>query len=260
MSTFRQTVRLKGYFNSLQTSNISSSNSNKSVLTSYLCVSSFLPSLPSFPRPDLISENNTEKFELEAKTKRLRFSSNDLFPVGIILNSTVLVIAGRQSMRWLHTSLPSLSLTSLIHFKHFNKHILGVFWIFWRIIPQTGSAKPYKCSLPGVPPHRRGHRHLLRHHAHGDQLEGHHWGDLDGDDVEDLGFDDGDVQDLGFNDDDVQDLGFDDDDDVSVARWERGLQGFDDDPDRWIHPLLPHAHRTQCWQVDHQHNQPPSEI
>ena len=33
---------------------------------------------------------------------------------------------------------------------------------------------------------------------------------------------------------------------VSVARWERGLQGFDDDPHRWIHPLLPYAHRTQC--------------
>ena len=33
---------------------------------------------------------------------------------------------------------------------------------------------------------------------------------------------------------------------VSVARWERGLQGFDDDPNWWIHPLLPHAHRAQC--------------
>ena len=40
---------------------------------------------------------------------------------------------------------------------------------------------------------------------------------------------------------------------VSVARWERGLQGFDDDPNWWIHPLLPNAHRPQCRQV-HQHH------
>ena len=41
---------------------------------------------------------------------------------------------------------------------------------------------------------------------------------------------------------------------VSVARWERGLQGFDDDPNWWIYPLLPHAHRAQCRQVHHQHH------
>ena len=41
---------------------------------------------------------------------------------------------------------------------------------------------------------------------------------------------------------------------VSVARWERGLQGFDDDPDWRIHPLLPHAHRAQCRQVHHHHH------
>ena len=42
----------------------------------------------------------------------------------------------------------------------------------------------------------------------------------------------------------------------SVARWERGLQGFDDDPDWWLHPLLPYAHRSQCGQVHHcQHRQ-----
>ena len=40
----------------------------------------------------------------------------------------------------------------------------------------------------------------------------------------------------------------------SVARWERGLQGFDDDPDWRIHPLLPHAHRAQCRQVHHHHH------
>ena len=39
------------------------------------------------------------------------------------------------------------------------------------------------------------------------------------------------------------------DDDVAVARWERGLQGFDDDPNWWLHPLLPYAHRSQCGQV-----------
>ena len=41
---------------------------------------------------------------------------------------------------------------------------------------------------------------------------------------------------------------------VSVARWERGLQGFDDDPDWWLHPLLPYAHRSQCGQVQHCHH------
>ena len=44
----------------------------------------------------------------------------------------------------------------------------------------------------------------------------------------------------------------DDDGDVAVARRERGLQGFDDDPDWWLHPLLPYAHRAQCGQVHHQ--------
>ena len=43
----------------------------------------------------------------------------------------------------------------------------------------------------------------------------------------------------------------DDDGDVAVARRERGLQGFDDDPDWWLHPLLPYAHRAQCRQVHH---------
>ena len=43
----------------------------------------------------------------------------------------------------------------------------------------------------------------------------------------------------------------DGDDDVAVARRERGLQGFDDDPNWWLHPLLPYAHRAQYRQVDH---------
>ena len=34
-------------------------------------------------------------------------------------------------------------------------------------------------------------------------------------------------------------------DEISVARWERGLQGVDDDSDWGIHPLLTYAHRTQ---------------
>ena len=46
----------------------------------------------------------------------------------------------------------------------------------------------------------------------------------------------------------------DGDDDVAVARRERGLQGFDDDPNWWLHPLLPYAHRTQCGQVHHRHH------
>ena len=68
--------------------------------------------------------------------------------------------------------------------------------------------------------------------------------DDDDDDYDDDDDDDGDDDD--DDDDDYDDDDDDDDDDVSVARWERGLQGFDDDPDWWIHPLLPHAHRAQC--------------
>ena len=33
---------------------------------------------------------------------------------------------------------------------------------------------------------------------------------------------------------------------LTVARWQRGLQGADDDQDWGIHPLLPHARRAQC--------------
>ena len=33
---------------------------------------------------------------------------------------------------------------------------------------------------------------------------------------------------------------------VAVARWERGLQGFYDDPDRGLSPFLTYACRTQC--------------
>ena len=71
----------------------------------------------------------------------------------------------------------------------------------------------------------------------GGNLLGNHDGE-DGDDGDDGGHNDG---------NDVDD---------AVARWERGLQGFDDDPDWWLHPLLPYAHRSQCGQVHHcQHRQ-----
>ena len=43
--------------------------------------------------------------------------------------------------------------------------------------PQARPAQPDERALSGVPPHHRRHHHLLRHDAHGDQLEDHHWGE-----------------------------------------------------------------------------------
>ena len=82
---------------------------------------------------------------------------------------------------------------------------------------QVRDAKSDKCSLPCVPPHSCWRHSLIHHHAHGNHLAGRYWGIIIILKRIESWY-------------------------ISVACGEFRVQGFDDGPDWWLHPLLPHAY------------------